>query len=67
MAESRVIRVTPNVRKCLRILKAAAEKLPSGTSKTKAKGALLYLERTFRGVPQPRQGRNCPGGTMIIR
>ena len=65
MAESRTIRVTPNVKECLKILKAAIGRLPAGPDRMKATGALKYLENTFAGKPQPGQGRACPHGLIV--
>ncbi len=67
MAKSKTIRVTPNVQKSLEELKAAVKSLPSGPKKERAEGAISYLSSTFQGKPQPRGGRNCPGGRPIIR
>jgi hypothetical protein len=67
MARSKMIRVTPNVRKCLEELKAAVKSMRSGSSKKRAEGAILYLDKTFKGKPQPKKGAMCPGGALIIR
>jgi hypothetical protein len=67
MARSKMIRVTPNVKKCLGELKAAVKSMRSGSSKKRAEGAILYLDKTFKGKPQPKKGLYCPGGTLIIR
>ena len=61
------IDVTPNVQKCLEELKAAVESMPDGDLKTRAEGALDYLDRTFQGEPQPEGGRRClPDRPMVI-
>ncbi len=62
-----MIRVTPNVKKCLEELKAAVKSMRSGSSKERAEAAILYLDKTFKGKPQPKKGRFCPTGTLIIR
>jgi hypothetical protein len=67
MARSKMIRVTPNVQKCLEELKAAVKSMRSGTWKKRAEGAILYLDKTFKGKPQPKKGMWCPGGSPIIR
>ena len=67
MARSKMIRVTPNVKKCLEELKAAVKSMRSGSWKKRAEGAILYLDKTFKGKPQPKKGAVCPGGTPIIR
>jgi hypothetical protein len=67
MARSKMIRVTPNVQKCLEELKAAVKSMRSGTWKKRAEGAILYLDKTFKGKPQPKKGMWCPGGSLIIR
>ena len=66
MAKSRSIRVTPNVKKCLKILDVAVKALPEGDLKKRSKGALNYLSRTFRGERQPLQGRGCPPNKLVI-
>jgi len=67
MAKSKTIRVTPNVQKCLEELKAVVKSMPSGPKKERAEGVISYLSQTFKGKPQPRKGRACPGGTLFIR
>ncbi len=67
MAKSKTIRVTPNVQKCLDELKAVVKSLPSGDKKKRAEGVITYLSQTFKGKPQPLKGRNCPGGTLLVR
>jgi hypothetical protein len=39
----------------------------SGSWKKRAEGAILYLDKTFKGKPQPKKGLYCPGGKPIIR
>jgi len=67
MAKSRIARVTPNVLRCIEELKTALKKLPPGESRTKAKGALDYLERTFAGEPQPNRGLACTYPRIVIK
>ena len=67
MAKSKTIRVTPNVQKSLEELKAAAKSLPAGDLKKRAEGALNYLSSTFKGKPQPKKGRYCPGGSAFVK
>jgi hypothetical protein len=66
MPKSKTIRVTPNVIKCIEVLKEAVKAMPSSDLKKKAEGALRYLSRTIKGEPQPRKGIGCPGSTLII-
>ncbi len=66
MAKSKTIRVTPNVLKCLEELKSAVKSMPASDLKKRAEGAIRYLDRTFKGEPQPKKGRMCPAGTLII-
>jgi len=67
MAKSKTIRVTPNVLKCLEELRRAVKSLPPGALKKRARGALDYLDRTFKGEPQPLKGAFCPDDKAIIR
>lgn len=67
MGKSKTIRVTPNVQKCLEILKAATKSMPSGDLKKRADAALDYLSRTFKGEPQPFKGRACAPDKPVIR
>ena len=67
MAKSKTIRVTPNLDYCLKELKEAVKSMPEGELKKKAQGALSYLSRTFKGEPQPAQGRGCPGAKPVVR
>jgi len=67
MAKSKTIRVTPNMDSCLKELKEAVKSMPEGEQKKRAQGALNYLSRTFKGEPQPAQGRGCPGSRLIVR
>jgi len=66
MAESKTIRVTPNVQKSLKELKAAVKSMPEGDKKEKAEGALNYLSNTFKGKAQPGRGLRCPTSKPII-
>jgi len=67
MAKSITIRVTPNVQKCLEELKTVVKSIPAGEKKERAEGAISYLSSTFKGKPQPRKGRTCGGGKLIIK
>jgi hypothetical protein len=53
--------------KCIEELRAALKNLPAGESRTTAKGALDYLERTFAGEPQPNRGLACEYPRIVIR
>lgn len=63
---SEKIDVTPNINRCLEVLREAIKTLPEGDLKTQAEGALEYLESTARGEPQPNEGRSCPVNKVII-
>jgi hypothetical protein len=63
---SEKIDVTPNVERCLEVLREAVKLLPEGDLKTQAEGALEYLESAARGEPQPNDGISCPVEKMII-
>jgi hypothetical protein len=67
MAKSKTIRVTPNLQKCLKILNEVVDSMPVGDRKKRAKAALRYLFRTFKGERQPLKGAACPGATLIIK
>ncbi|MCJ7586480.1 MAG: hypothetical protein MUQ00_01045 [Candidatus Aminicenantes bacterium] len=67
MDKSRIARVTPNMLRCIKELKAALKNLPAGESRTRAEGALDYLARTFAGKPQPNRGLACELPRLIIR
>ncbi|HEB35271.1 hypothetical protein LCGC14_1515830 [marine sediment metagenome] len=67
MAKSKTIRVTPNVQKCLEELKAVVKSMPAGEKKERAEGVISYLSSTFKGKPQPGQGRACGGGRLVIK
>jgi hypothetical protein len=67
MAKSRIVRVTPNLLRCLQELRAAIKKLPPGDARTRAKGALEYLSRAFAGEPQPGRGLACEPPRIIVR
>ncbi len=60
------IDITPNVLKCLELLREAVNALPEGDVKTQAAGALEYLESTARGEPQPNEGLSCPPNRPLI-
>ncbi|UCC40849.1 MAG: hypothetical protein JSV96_05275 [Candidatus Aminicenantes bacterium] len=66
MARSKSIRVTPNVKASLDILKKAVRSLPASDLKKNAQGAIKYLDQTFEGKPQPRMGIFCPPEIPII-
>jgi hypothetical protein len=63
---SEKIDVTPNVKRCLEVLREAVKLLPEGDLKTRAEGALEYLESAARGEPQPNEGVYCLPGKVII-
>ena len=63
---SEKIDVTPNVEKCLEVLREAVKLLPEGDLKNKTEGALEYLESAARGEPQPNEGIFCPANKVII-
>ena len=63
---SEKIDVTPNVERCLEVLREAVKLLPEGDLKNQAEGALEYLESAARGEPQPHDGIHCPLGKVII-
>jgi len=65
-AMSNTIEVTPNIQKCLEILRGAAKSLPEGDLKTQAEAAVEYLDRTAKGEPQPMEGQVCPTNKLII-
>ena len=67
MAKSQTIRVTPNVKECLKVFKEVEKTLPEGDLKKRAKGAIRYLDRTFDGERQPLRGRECPKNTIILK
>lgn len=60
------IEVTPNLEKCLEVLKEAVKELPGGSLKEKAEGAIEYMSRTYKGEPQPLDGGSCPPGVPFI-
>lgn len=63
---SEKIEVTPNVMKCLEVLREAVKALPEGNLKIRVQGAVEYLEEATKGEPQPNDGVSCPGGKIII-
>ena len=67
MARSKTIRVTPNVKVSLDILKEAVKALPKSDLKKRAQGAISYLGDTFEGKPQPGKGRICPPRVAIVK
>jgi hypothetical protein len=67
MGESKTIRVTPNMKKCLEVLTKAVAGLPAGNLRNQAKDALAYMSKTFKGRPQPLGGRRCPVNSSIIK
>jgi hypothetical protein len=66
MPKSKTVRVTPNVQKCLEILKLATESMPAGELKRRAEAALGYLSRTFKGDPQPHKGILCTPDKPVV-
>jgi len=60
------IDVTPNVMKCLEVLREAVKSLPEGDQKNQAEGALEYLEEAAKGQPQENDGIFCPVNRVII-
>ena len=60
------IDVTPNVMKCLEVLREAVKSLPEGDQKNQAEGALKYLEEAAKGQPQENDGVFCPVNKVII-
>lgn len=66
MPRSKTVKVTPNLLKCLEVLKMATESLPAGDLKKRAVAALGYLTQTFRGEPQPRKGVKCTPDKPIV-
>jgi len=62
-----MIEVTPNVKKCLEVIKQAAAELPDGKNKDNLLASVAYLERTAQGEPQPENGNHCPQESFIIR
>ncbi len=66
MTEEIKIEVTPNLKKCLEILKEATAQLPPGDLEKKAAGAIKYMTLTFDGQPQPMDGEGCPPGIVVI-
>jgi len=67
MTDEKKVDITPNLKKCLEILTNAVKDMPSSDLKNQAQGAIDYLDRTFKGEPQPSKGENCPEGTLIIK
>ncbi|MFW6131415.1 MAG: hypothetical protein ACOC5F_02335 [Candidatus Aminicenantaceae bacterium] len=65
MASGKTIEVTPNIEKCMEVLKDAIESLPQ-EKKEAAKRAIQYLDDTFQGKAQPMGGRGCLQGTLYI-
>lgn len=60
------IEVTPNLEKCLEVLKDAVQELSPGELKEKSEGAVEYISRTFKGESQPNEGRSCFPGMIFI-
>lgn len=67
MAESRTVRVTPNVLASLAEIRKALKSLPAGEVRRRGLAGADYLARTFAGRRQPAAGRVCPRGTDIIK
>ncbi len=66
MNEYPTIEVTPNVKKAMEYLKEAIDALEPGPVKKNAEGSWDYLNRTFKGEPQPLGGENCPPERLLI-
>ncbi len=66
MTKYRTVRVTSNLQVCLRELRAALKTMPAGEPKTRGRRALAYLERTFAGQRQPREGGPCSPERLLI-
>jgi hypothetical protein len=66
MPKIKTVRVTPNVQKCLEVLKLATESMPPGDLKRRAEAALGYLSRTFEGEPQPHKGILCTPDKPVV-
>ena len=66
MPKSKTVSVTPNVQKCLEILKLATESMPASDLKRRAEAALGYLSRTFKGEPQPHKGILCTPDKPVV-
>lgn len=66
MNERLKIEVTPNLEKCLEVLKEAIQELSPGELKNKAEGAIEYMSRTYKGEAQPLEGKACPTGHPFI-
>lgn len=60
------IEVSPNLVKCLEILKQAVQQLPPGELRTEAENAVTYVSKTFKGEPQPLHGEGCFPGIPFI-
>jgi hypothetical protein len=60
------IEVTPNLKKCLEVLKDVVQELSPGELKDKSDGALEYMSRTFKGESQPNEGISCFPGMPFI-
>ena len=63
---SEKIDVTPNVTRCLEVLREAVKSLAEGDQKTQAEGAVEYLEEAAKGQPQENDGIFCPVNKVII-
>ena len=66
MSENISIDITPNVLKCLEIVKEAVDALPLGDLKTRGIAAHDYLKDTFEGKPQPADGDTCPIDKIVV-
>jgi len=66
LSERLKIEVTPNLEKCLEVLKEAIQELSPGELKDKAEGAIEYMSLTYKGEHQPLEGKACPPGHPFI-
>lgn len=66
MAKSKVIRATPNLLNCLKVLKEVVKKMPAGNLKKRANFAINYMDKTFKGKPQSRALISCPRNAPIV-
>jgi len=63
---SNTIEVTPNIQRCLDILREAVKSLPEGELKEQAEAVVEYMDRTAKGEPQPTEGEACPTNKLFI-
>ena len=67
MAQSRQIKVTPQMLESLDALRQALAGLPAGESKDRAEAALIHLRQSFEGQAALKLNRQCPINTTVIR